>query len=92
MRLIIAIMWLLHWLPLSVLGRLGEAIGALCFVLMRSRRRIALTNLRLCLPELDEQERKTIAYRHFQDNARSLDAQLEQGELNLAAVARRTSN
>jgi KDO2-lipid IV(A) lauroyltransferase len=72
MRLIIAIMWLLHWLPLSILGRFGEAIGALCFVLLRSRRRIALTNLRLCLPELDEQERKTIAYRHFQGNARSL--------------------
>ncbi|HSY29627.1 MAG TPA: lipid A biosynthesis acyltransferase [Burkholderiaceae bacterium] len=72
MRLLIGIMWLLHWLPLSVLGRFGEAIGALCFVLMRSRRRIALTNLRLCLPELSEQERKTIAYQHFQGNARSI--------------------
>ena len=72
MRIVIAILWLLHWLPLPVLGRIGEAIGSLCFTLLRSRRRIALTNLRLCLPELSEEARKKLAKKHFQDYARSL--------------------
>lgn len=72
MRVLLAIMWLLHWLPLPILGRLGEGVGALLFVLMRRRRRIALTNLRLCLPQFSEEERKDIAYRHFQAYARSI--------------------
>ena len=72
MRILIALLWLLHWLPLPIFGRLGEAIGALCFVLLRSRRRVALTNLRLCMPELSEQERKQLARKHFQDYARSI--------------------
>lgn len=72
MRILIALLWLLHWLPLPIFGRLGEAVGTLCFVLLRSRRRIALTNLRLCMPELSEQERKQLARKHFQDYARSI--------------------
>jgi len=71
-------MWLLHWLPLSVLGRIGEAVGALLFVVVRSRRRIALTNLRLCLPHLPDAERQLLARRHFQAYARSI---LERGVL-----------
>lgn len=85
MRLLLGLMWLLHWLPLPVLGRLGEAIGALLFVAVRSRRRIALTNLRLCLPELPEQERRAIARRNFQAYARSV---LERGLLWWASEAR----
>jgi len=78
MRLLLGLMWLLHWLPLPILGRLGEAIGALLFLLMRSRRNITLTNLRLCMPELDEHERRRLARRHFQAYARSI---LERGLL-----------
>ena len=66
MRLLLGLLWLLHWLPLPLLGRLGEAIGALLFVLVRSRRHIALTNLRLCLPELSEAERRAVARQRFQ--------------------------
>lgn len=72
MRLLIAIMWLLHWLPLPILGRIGAAIGSLMYVAIPKRRKIALTNLRLCMPELSEQERKRIAHQHFQDYARSI--------------------
>ena len=32
MRLMIAFLWLLHWLPLPVLGRFGEAVGSLLFL------------------------------------------------------------
>ncbi len=66
MRVVIGIMWLLHWLPLPILGRLGEALGSLLFAIMGPRRRISLINLRLCFPELDEAAREDIARRHFQ--------------------------
>jgi KDO2-lipid IV(A) lauroyltransferase len=72
MKLLLGMMWLLHWLPLPLLGRFGEAIGSLLFVVMRPRRHIALTNLRLCLPELSEAERVDIARRHFQAYSRSV--------------------
>jgi KDO2-lipid IV(A) lauroyltransferase len=72
MRLLIVFMWLLHWLPLPVLGRFGEAVGSLMYLAIPKRRKIALTNLRLCMPELSEQERGKIAHRHFRAYARSI--------------------
>jgi KDO2-lipid IV(A) lauroyltransferase len=72
MRLLIALLWLLHWLPLPVLGRIGAAVGSLMYVAIPKRRKIALINLRLCMPELSEQERRRIAHKHFQDYARSI--------------------
>jgi KDO2-lipid IV(A) lauroyltransferase len=57
---------------LPILGRFGEAIGSLMFVILGKRRKIALTNLRLCLPELDERARRTIAKQHFRAYARSI--------------------
>lgn len=85
MRLLLFVMWLLHWLPLPVLGRIGEAVGSLLFVAMRSRRRITLTNLRLCLPDLPDEQRHAIAKQHFRDYARSV---LERGILWWASEAR----
>lgn len=78
MRFMIFLMWLLHWLPMPILGRLGEGIGTLLFIGMRERRHITLTNLRLCMPQLTEEERKHVAKRHFQGFARSI---LERGLL-----------
>jgi len=72
MRLLIALLWLLHWLPLPILGRIGTAIGSLMYYAIPKRRKIALTNLRLCMPELSEAARKDIAMRHFQGYSRSI--------------------
>lgn len=72
MRLLLWVMWLLHWLPLPVLARIGEGIGSLLYLTVGSRRRITLTNLRLCLPALSEDERAAIAKKHFQAYARSV--------------------
>jgi KDO2-lipid IV(A) lauroyltransferase len=72
MRLLLGLMWLLHWLPLPVLGRFGAAIGSLLFALLRSRRHIALTNLRLTMPELSEAARVKLARQHFQAYSRSV--------------------
>ena len=72
MRLMLLIMWLLHWLPLPLLGRFGETVGSLLFYVIKKRRRITLTNLRLCMPELSEAERYQLAKQHFRYYARSL--------------------
>lgn len=85
MRLMLGLMWLLHWLPLPVLGRIGVAFGNLLFILMRTRRHITLTNLALCLPELSIDERHAMARAHFQAYARSV---LERGVLWWASEAR----
>lgn len=85
MRLMLALMWLLHWLPLPVLGRIGEATGTLLFATLGSRRRITLTNLRLCLPHLPDEQRLAIAKQHFRDYARAV---LERGVLWWASEAR----
>ncbi|MFZ6760332.1 lipid A biosynthesis acyltransferase [Undibacterium sp. Ji50W] len=85
MRAVLVLMWLLHWLPLPVLGRLGEAVGSMLFVVIRKRRHITLKNLSLCLPHLSEAERVAMARRHFQVYARSV---LERGILWWASEAR----
>ena len=85
MRIVLGVMWLLHFLPLPLLGRFGEAVGALLFVLIRKRRHIALTNLRLCFPERSEAERLALARRHFQMYVRSV---LERGILWWSSAAR----
>ncbi|SMP52867.1 lipid A biosynthesis acyltransferase [Noviherbaspirillum suwonense] len=85
MRLLLALMWLLHWLPLPLLGRLGTGVGSLLYLVMGPRRHITQTNLRLCMPELSERERNALARRHFQHYARSV---LERGVLWWGSTAR----
>jgi len=72
MRLLLMIMWLLHWLPLPILGRVGKFIGSILFIFVAERRHITLTNLRLCFPEMTEKQRIAIARTHFQGYARSI--------------------
>lgn len=77
-RLALALMWLLHWLPLPALAAAGRIFGRLLFLLGRERRHVALTNLRLCFPEMPEAERRAMARRHFEAFGRSF---LERGLL-----------
>ena len=65
-RLAIFFLWLFHFLPLALLAPLGRGLGVLIYALVGERRRVALTNLRLCFPACDEAERKRVARRHFQ--------------------------
>ncbi len=84
-RLALALMWLLHFLPLSWLAPLGIGFGRLLFALAGERRRVAATNLRLCFPTLSEAERLDLARRHFEAFGRSF---LERGLLWWASPAR----
>jgi len=70
-RLGIGFLWLLHFLPLPLQAALGNGLGRLLFLVARERRQIALTNLRLCFPQMRESEREALARRHFQAVARS---------------------
>ena len=72
MKFLLGLMWLMHWLPLPVLGRLGAGVGSLLFMVLRKRRHIALTNLRMCMPELSEAQRVVLARQHFQSYSRSV--------------------
>ncbi|KAF3997309.1 LpxL/LpxP family acyltransferase [Glaciimonas immobilis] len=85
MKVLIFLLWLTHWLPLWVLGPLGEALGSLLFIIMKPRRHITLINLQLCFPDMPEQERIALARRHFQAYSRSA---LERSVLWWASEAR----
>ena len=85
MRAVLALLWLLHWLPLPVLVPLGRGLGALLWWFGRARRRIALRNLELCFPTRSAAERLAIAREHFALLGRSF---LERGVLWYASPAR----
>jgi KDO2-lipid IV(A) lauroyltransferase len=71
-RLAVGLLWLLHWLPLPVLARCGNALGSLSFHLGRRRRHIVLVNLRLCFPDLSDEQRRQLARDHFRVLGRSM--------------------
>ncbi len=63
-HLVVAFLWLLHWLPLPALRALGWVLGHLLYAVGRERRAVVLTNLRLCFPHLSEAERVALARAH----------------------------
>lgn len=64
-RLGIVFMRVLSHLPLGWVRTMGTALGWVLYVAARSRRRIALTNLALCFPELTSGQRESLAREHF---------------------------
>ena len=54
MRFFLFILWAIHWLPLPILGRMGKLLGTCAYHFWARRRRITLTNLRLCFPDMPE--------------------------------------
>lgn len=84
-RLVLGLMWLLHWLPLAVLAPIGRGLGLLLYAFVGARRRVALRNLELCLPELPASGRRRLAREHFRWLGRSI---IERGVLWYASPAR----
>jgi KDO2-lipid IV(A) lauroyltransferase len=70
-RLFLALMWLLHWLPLPMLAALGRGLGLLLYAAVGERRHVTLTNLGLCFPQLSPSEKSALARRHFMAFGRS---------------------
>lgn len=72
MRLLIGFLWLLHFLPLPVLARIGSLAGDVLRLIGTERRRVARTNLRLCFPAWDEARIQEVLKAHFRAVARSM--------------------
>jgi KDO2-lipid IV(A) lauroyltransferase len=64
-RLVLALMWLIHWLPFGALAAIGNGIGALLFWLIPERRRVTRINLQKCFPEMSEPQRERLARAAF---------------------------
>jgi KDO2-lipid IV(A) lauroyltransferase len=84
-RTLLALLWLLHWLPLGVQALLGRALGRLLHALAGTRRRVALRNVELCFPDMPTAEREQLVRAHFEWLGRSL---LERGLLWYAPAER----
>ncbi len=80
-RLLLALLWAFHWLPLTVQAPIGRGLGAVLYVVVAKRRRIALRNLELCFPQTPPAERESLAREHFRWLGRSI---LERGLLMYA--------
>ena len=84
-RLLLALLWLVHWLPLSVQAFLGRRLGELLHAVGSTRRKVALRNLQLCFPEQPLRDREALVRLHFQWLGRSI---LERGLLWYAPAER----
>mgnify|MGYP000887719237 CR=1 FL=1 len=63
--LAVALLWLLHLLPLPLLAPLGRALGSLLYRFGRRRRRVADINIDLCFPELTSDARRQLVREHL---------------------------
>jgi len=70
-RLVFALMWLLHFLPLGAQAALGNALGRLLYWLIPERRHVTRVNLEKCFPAMDPAARKRLARAHFRAFTRS---------------------
>ena len=61
-------MWLAAHLPYPLQVHVGQCLGLLSYYFARSRRHICEVNLRLCFPELSEQEHKKLVIKTFRSN------------------------
>ncbi|HSF47250.1 MAG TPA: lipid A biosynthesis acyltransferase [Burkholderiales bacterium] len=71
-RLGVAALWLLRFLPASILARIGRGAGMLMYYSGAKPRRVAHANIELCFPELSKERRRQLLVRHFQAFGRSL--------------------
>ena len=70
--LFVGFMRLLSIMPLRFIRGLGQILGWLLWALMKSRKHIVQTNLRLCFPEKPIEEIKQLTRVHFVQFAQSL--------------------
>ncbi len=71
-RALLAALWLLRLLPLSLLALIGNSFGMVLFALARERRTVCRINLERCFSGLSEVRREALARAHFRAVGRSL--------------------
>ncbi len=84
-RLVFALMWLIHFLPLGAQAAIGNALGSALYWLIAERRRVTRINLAKCFPRMDPAARERLARAHFRAFTRSV---VERGLLWWAPRAR----
>jgi len=70
-RALLALLWLLHRLPLGLQAVLGSALGRVLYTVARERRRISARNIQLCMPALPAEQRRALLRDHFRWLGRS---------------------
>lgn len=78
---VLGILYSLSKLPLFLVQQLGRVLGWIFYHLPLERRTVVLTNLKLCFPNLSDQQRKKLACRHFKLLGQSIT---ERGKLWLS--------
>lgn len=68
----VALLWLLHFLPLPILAILGRCFGMLLYLVARRRRKIAIINLSWCFPDLNKTQRAALARASFRALGQSI--------------------
>lgn len=71
-RLAVALVWVLHFLPLSLFAALGSGVGAALYLLGRERRNVCHINLARCFPHMRPEDREALARAHFRAFGRSV--------------------
>ncbi len=84
-RLLLATLWLLHWLPLGLQAAIGRGLGRVLHAAAGARRRIALRNVELCFPGRSDADLGRLVQEHFLWLGRSI---VERGLLWYASPAR----
>ncbi|MGM0632964.1 MAG: lysophospholipid acyltransferase family protein [Pseudomonadota bacterium] len=69
--LIRALLRCLSWLPLPLMHAVGTAAGTLMYWLPTRARQVTLTNLRLCFPEMEDQQIRQLARESLQETGKS---------------------
>lgn len=67
--LVIGFLRVLGLLPFAIGSSLGRGLGSLLYYMAKRRRHIVEVNIRLCFPELNEQEHSTLVKKVMQANA-----------------------
>ncbi len=84
-RLVVFLLWLIHFLPFPVIVAIGNAFGEVAWRLAGSRRRVGRINLALCFPQMDETARARLLRAHFRMFVRAF---VERGILWWSSAAR----
>jgi len=71
-RILVALLWLIHLLPIRAVAAVGSAAGAALFWLIPERRRVTRVNLEKCFPGMARAERERLARAHFRAVGRAI--------------------
>jgi KDO2-lipid IV(A) lauroyltransferase len=84
-RPVLALIWLVHFLPLAVQAAIGNAAGWVLYWLIAERRRVTRINLAKCFPHMTGRERERLSQAHFRIFVRSF---IERGMLRWSSPER----